>query len=84
MSENPLDRNLLCASCRTLSPVGGIVLSGYVCPVCGEPICILCGCTEAVACLAQCNWIAPGICSSHEAELKSQVKRVFGTAVLAA
>ena len=41
-----------------------------ICARCEWPICVLCGCVEIYACTDGCSWIAPGICSTHEGDIR--------------
>ena len=41
-----------------------------VCAYCGEPICVLCGCVERYACDGGCSWILPGVCSTHDGDVR--------------
>lgn len=67
-----------CSSCLTPLTKIDIASHGYLCPLCGSSVCVICGCTTARACEGGCSWIGAGICSTHEAELQQAVRQVFG------
>lgn len=73
-----IEETIFCAEC--LEPLAAIeiAMSEFTCPSCGTRVCVMCGCTDERACAGGCRWIAPGICSTHESVLRSEVERVFG------
>ena len=54
-----MKKEIFCQNCQE-----DVVAENAVCPVCDEPICHECGCTDSHACADLCEWIAPGLCSS--------------------
>lgn len=80
-SALPEDRPVKCAQCLTITSAVMIAESGYLCPGCLSQICVMCGCTTYMACVGGCYWVTPGICSSHETELKQLANEVFAAAL---
>lgn len=68
---------VVCASCLLVLSKIEVGQSSYCCPGCELNICVMCGCTDAVSCPGGCQWIAPGICSTHEAALQGLVAKMF-------
>jgi len=69
-----------CANCQTIQDAIEM-LENDGCITCGEPLCLLCGCTEQRACDPHCAWLRPFVCSSHIAELLRRVEFHFGADV---
>lgn len=70
-------RLVWCRECKTRSDAVEIANEGFLCPDCGVPICVMCGCTDRVACIGGCRWVFPGRCSSHNEELRLLALQVF-------
>lgn len=64
-----------CASCG--NPLFELDLhhDAYHCKGCGAAVCVICGCTDDVACEGGCSWLGPGICSTHGRELDAALER---------
>jgi hypothetical protein len=76
----PLEFPIKCKRCGHASNLDEVVEVGFVCPGCGDRICIHCGCTETVACFSGCHWIALGACSTHSDQLWAAMEKTFGRA----
>lgn len=57
--------SIQCATCLLVHSKTDLKADGYVCRDCGDTICLMCGCTDSIACDAGCVWVEPGKCSSH-------------------
>lgn len=44
--------------------------NAIVCGSCQSRICVLCGCVDDIACCGGCSWMAPGICSTHDGDVR--------------
>jgi hypothetical protein len=69
-----------CGTCLTPLYFVDIVINDCLCPLCGNGICFICGCTEQAACDPPCAWARPGVCTTHEVELLAECERIFGGA----
>lgn len=78
--EQTAAKLVICAECGVQSDAVTLSATGFNCAWCLQPICVMCGCTQSRACEGGCYWISPGICSSHEEELRQLVRDVFGEA----
>ncbi len=41
-----------------------------ICTACHARVCILCGCTDDRACRDGCSWMLPGVCSTHDGDVR--------------
>lgn len=57
--------SIQCATCLLVVAKECLKAAGYYCRECGDMICVRCGCTNNVACDEGCEWIEPGVCSTH-------------------
>lgn len=64
-----------CASCG--APLDRLHLYNNAChcDTCLAAVCVICGCTDEVACPKGCYWIGPGLCSTHARELDEALAR---------
>jgi hypothetical protein len=53
-----------------------VIENEIVCAGCLQQICVLCGCVDDYACRDGCSWMMPGICSTHDGDV-----RVAGMAI---
>jgi hypothetical protein len=72
MPKKPTDRwrmvDALCVACG----FDQVMLFDeiVVCASCFSRICVLCGCVEERACDDGCSWMYPGICSTHDGDVR--------------
>lgn len=57
-----------CEGCLLILLKEALAAAGYVCEGCGDMMCVVCGCTDSVACAEGCTWSSPGHCSTHDEE----------------
>lgn len=60
------DTHVQCENCLLAVEKADLRRRGFVCPGCGDRVCVVCGCTDSVACPEGCEWVEPGLCSTHE------------------
>lgn len=44
-----------------------------ICTTCHQRICVLCGCTDLRACRDGCSWMLPGVCSTHDGDVRMAI-----------
>ena len=54
-----------------------------VCTACHQRICVMCGCTDLRACPDGCSWILPGVCSTHDGDVRMAKRAVPETPIAA-
>jgi len=65
-----------CANCGASLSRLYLYGNAYHCGECLAAVCVVCGCTDEVACAPKrCHWIGPGLCSAHAAELDASLAR---------
>jgi hypothetical protein len=70
-----------CAGCLFVHAKDALKRNGFVCGDCGDMVCVVCGCTDSAACDEGCWWVAPGECSTHDAEnITEALSKVFSDA----
>ncbi len=54
-----------------------------VCASCFSTICVLCGCVDDISCRDGCSWMLPGVCSTHDGDVRMSKLVVPGAPISA-
>jgi len=61
-------REAVCASCSHNEITQW--KEAIICTACHARVCVLCGCTDEAACPDGCSWMLPGVCSTHDGDVR--------------